>query len=164
MRSVTGCSQYADRWICCSSCLSPVPLAESACRLSKKSGSGMDAVSLLKAAGIRTSMFLDPSVEEVELAPAWGVDRVELYTESYARTYGTADGPTVLRAYAAAAARAGEVGLGVNAGHDLDQQNLRAFAAAIPNLLEVSIGHALVSEALYAGLETTVRRYLALLA
>ncbi len=120
-------------------------------------------VARLRAAGIRVSLFVDPEELEVEGARAVGADRIELYTESYAKTYVTPAGDAVFARYCAAAERAREIGLGVNAGHDLDLDNLPFLARNLPGLLEVSIGHALISDALFVGLETTVKAYLAAL-
>ncbi|MEM9022697.1 MAG: pyridoxine 5'-phosphate synthase [Bacteroidota bacterium] len=113
----------------------------------------------LKAAGIRTSLFLDPDPDMVDHAASTGTDRIELYTEAYARGY-TSDRDAAIAPYAAAAAKAGTLGLGVNAGHDLNLDNLRYFAETVPHLSEVSIGHALIADALYHGLENTVQLYL----
>ncbi len=120
-------------------------------------------VDRLRGAGCRVSLFVDPVVEEVAGAAGVGADRVELYTEAYARAYPTARREEILAPYVAAAERAAELGLGVNAGHDLDLANLAHFAARVPGLLEVSIGHALVSDALWMGLGAAVRAYLAAL-
>ncbi len=117
---------------------------------------------VFRAAGIRTSIFLDPVVEMVDHAAECGCDRIELYTEGYASGY-AASPEAAIAPYVAAARRAMECGLGLNAGHDLSLVNLRYFAQNVPGLLEVSIGHALISEALYMGLETTVKAYLDLL-
>ncbi|VDH03076.1 pyridoxine 5'-phosphate synthase [Bergeyella zoohelcum] len=111
-----------------------------------------------KAAGIRTSIFLDPNPEMVKYAAQTGTDRVELYTEAYAKGY-TNNKEEAIKPYIATALEAEKYGLGVNAGHDLSLDNLKYFAAHIPNLLEVSIGHALISEALYLGLENTIQSY-----
>lgn len=119
-----------------------------------------EMVSVFKNAGIRVSIFVDPVVEMVEAAVSTGTDRIELYTEAYAQHYHT-DREKAIAPYLAAAIKANELGLGLNAGHDLDLYNLQYFAQTIPNLLEVSIGHALVSDALYLGLEETIKRYLA---
>ncbi len=119
-----------------------------------------DALARLKSADIRTSLFLDPDVEQVDCAKAIGADRIELYTEAYARTYGTSRQDAVYRAYHAAAVRAHDVGLGLNAGHDLNLDNLRHFARQTPGLLEVSIGQALICDALDMGLAPAVRAYL----
>lgn len=109
-------------------------------------------------AGIRVSIFVDPDPEMVRGAVACGADRVELYTESYARNYAT-DREAAIAPYVRAAEEARACGLGLNAGHDLDLENLAYFSERIPWLDEVSIGHALISDALYLGLEQTVARY-----
>ena len=124
-------------------------------------------VAALKALGCRVSLFADAHVEAapgagLEVAAQLGADRVELYTGPYAEAFARGDGTAVLRTFAAAARRAQSAGLGVNAGHDLSQANLGAFLAAVPQVLEVSIGHALISEALYDGLDATVRAYRAI--
>ncbi|WP_410219922.1 pyridoxine 5'-phosphate synthase [Pedobacter sp.] len=118
-----------------------------------------DMVALFKSEGIRVSIFVDPVVEMVEGALATGTDRIELYTEDYAKHYHI-DKEKAIAPYLAAANKANELGLGLNAGHDLDLHNLKYFAQHTPNLLEVSIGHALVCDALYYGLENTVQLYL----
>ncbi len=115
-------------------------------------------IALFKNAGIRTSIFVDPVLEMVEGAAATGTDRIELYTEEYAREY-AAGNKDAIKMYVAAAEKANELGLGINAGHDLDLHNLEYFADNIPGLLEVSIGHALICDALYYGLENTVQLY-----
>jgi len=120
-------------------------------------------VARLRDAGCRVSMFVDPDPHEVDGALAVGADRVELYTEPYALSFPTADRDVVFAGFRDAAAHAVELGLGVNAGHDLDLENLPYLAQELPGLLEVSIGHALVSDALFMGLETAVRAYLAAL-
>lgn len=117
----------------------------------------------LKSAGVRTSLFLDPAPEQVARAHALGVDRIELYTERYARAFGGSEAPRVLREYIAAAEAAVDRKLGVNAGHDLDQANLGMFATHVSGLLEVSIGHAIICDALEWGLERTVDAYLEIL-
>jgi pyridoxine 5-phosphate synthase len=119
----------------------------------------------MKALGIRVSLFVDTHASAVELASEMGADRVELYTEPFARAFeqGTAAAESSFRAYAAAADRAHALGLGVNAGHDLDLANLVLFRR-LPHLDEVSIGHALISRALFVGLRTVVQEYLAVLA
>ncbi|MCG5053507.1 MAG: pyridoxine 5'-phosphate synthase [Myxococcales bacterium] len=122
-----------------------------------------EVVTRLQGHGIRVSLFLDPDLEQVEAAARTGVARIELYTEPYARAFGTEAQPAVLERFAGAAARAHQLGLGVNAGHDLNQQNLGPFLASVPSVLEVSIGHAVVCEALDAGLEPTLDRYLAII-
>lgn len=118
----------------------------------------IEMVAMFQHAGIRTSIFVDPVVELVEAAAATGTDRIELYTEEYAREYASGNKGAV-EMYVAAAAKADELGLGINAGHDLDLHNLQYFAENIPSLLEVSIGHALICDALYYGLENTVQLY-----
>lgn len=118
----------------------------------------------LKAAGLRVSLFLDPDVRQVEAAARTGVDRIELYTEAYARSFGGPRQAETQARYAAAAARAAALGLGVNAGHDLNLENLGAFLDAVPGVLEVSIGHAIVCEAIDFGLEPTLSRYLEIVA
>lgn len=120
-------------------------------------------VAELKRLGIRVSLFMDPVPEAMTQARALGADRVELYTEPYARVYATPSRDAELARYAAAAGAAQNAGLGVNAGHDLNRDNLPAFLAAVPGVLEVSIGHALIADALELGLAETVRRYLVLL-
>ncbi len=121
-----------------------------------------DMVSLFQKEGIRVSIFVDPVVEMVEGAAETGTDRIELYTEAYASEFGF-DKEKAIAPYYKAAVKARELGLGLNAGHDLDLNNLAYFNQHIPNLLEVSIGHALISDALYLGLEETIKRYLAAL-
>jgi pyridoxine 5-phosphate synthase len=121
-------------------------------------------VRTLHGDGIRVSLFIDPDAEGVTLAAAAGADRVELYTEPFARAFerGTAEAEQSFRSYAAAAELAHASGLGVNAGHDLDLDNLVLFRT-LPHLAEVSIGHALVSRALFTGLDRVVREYLQVL-
>jgi len=121
-----------------------------------------EMVALFKEFGIRVSIFVDPDVRMVEAAAKTGTDRVELYTENYAIEF-RKNPERALKPYLDAALMAGEVGLGINAGHDLDLNNLSYFAKNIPNLLEVSIGHALISDAIYLGLEETVKQYLSAL-
>jgi len=118
-----------------------------------------DIISEFHSAGIRVSIFVDPDIEMVEGAATTGADRIELYTESYASGYHH-DRDRAIRPFIDAAVRASELGLGLNAGHDLDIDNLAFFARQIPKLLEVSIGHALISDALYFGLENTIQMYL----
>ena len=118
----------------------------------------------MKSSGIRVSLFVDPDVGAIELAASLGADRVELYTEPFARAFerGSAEARQSFNRYAAAARAAHHLGLGVNAGHDLDLENLVLFRE-LPFLDEVSIGHAIVSRALFVGLSTVVREYLAVL-
>lgn len=118
-----------------------------------------DMVSLFKEAGIRVSIFVDPDIRMIEAATETGTDRIELYTEGYAVDYKKGNPELALKPYLEAALVAKECGLGLNAGHDLNLDNLAYFAQNIPNLLEVSIGHALISDALYLGLEETIKRY-----
>ncbi|HEV8714510.1 MAG TPA: pyridoxine 5'-phosphate synthase [Candidatus Binatia bacterium] len=110
--------------------------------------------------GIRTSLFLEPDPEQVRRAKDVGTDRIELYTERYAKTFATPEQEPVFAMYHRAALTAQEVGLGLNAGHDLDLNNLPFFAQNIPGLLEVSIGHALICDALDMGLRQAVKAYL----
>lgn len=117
---------------------------------------------LFKKADIRVSIFVDPNPNMVAAAAATGTDRIELYTEAYAEGF-TTNQAAAIAPYLEAARIAAETGLGLNAGHDLDRDNLRYFQENIPNLLEVSIGHALISDALYLGLEETIRQYLTVL-
>ncbi|MBP5397246.1 MAG: pyridoxine 5'-phosphate synthase [Bacteroidales bacterium] len=112
-----------------------------------------------KAEGIRTSIFIDPDPAMAEGAARCGCDRVELYTENFARKYAVGEGEEGVAPYAATAKKALECGLAVNAGHDLSLDNLAFFLDHVPGIAEVSIGHALISEALYLGLEETIRRY-----
>jgi pyridoxine 5-phosphate synthase len=118
-----------------------------------------EMVAVFKNADIRVSIFVDPIVEMVEGALATGTDRIELYTEDYAKNYHL-NKEKAIAPYVVAAQKANELGLGVNAGHDLDLDNLHYFSANIPNLLEVSIGHALICDSLYLGLENTIQLYL----
>jgi pyridoxine 5-phosphate synthase len=117
-----------------------------------------DIVSRLKDAGMRVSIFIDPVADMIEAAVATGTDRVELYTEAYASHY-LSNREEAIAPFVMAAETAQRVGLGLNAGHDLSLDNLRYFSQNIPQLLEVSIGHALISDALYLGLENTVNLY-----
>ena len=124
-------------------------------------GALREHIAALRALGCRVSLFVDAGDPRVEAAAALRADRVELYTGPFAEAFaaGHAD---AARACAGTARRAQAAGLGVNAGHDLSQANLAAFLAAVPGVLEVSIGHALIAEAMHAGLDATVRRYRAL--
>ncbi len=121
-----------------------------------------EVISEFKSNGIRTSIFVDPVEQMVKGAAETGTDRVELYTESFAVGYARGDKDAV-KPYAECAGLAHDLGLGVNAGHDLSLQNLKFFNDEVPHLAEVSIGHALISEALYLGLEKTIQEYLKLL-
>jgi len=116
------------------------------------------------ALGVRVSLFMDPLPEQMAGASAVGADRVELYTEPYAAAWDSGEQQAQLQRYADAAQAALDAGLGVNAGHDLNQHNMAAFVARVPGLLEVSIGHAFIADALEAGYAATVRAYLACIA
>ena len=118
-----------------------------------------DVISIFKAAGIRTSIFVDADLKMIEGAKETGTDRIELYTEEYAKQY-PVNPQQAIKAYSVASTRAKELGLGINAGHDLSLENLNYFAQHVEGLLEVSIGHALISDALYFGLENTIQLYL----
>lgn len=118
-----------------------------------------DTIAVFKNAGIRVSIFVDPVIEMVEAAATTGTNRIELYTEAYAHQYQSSK-EAAIAPYIKAAETAHQLGLGINAGHDLDLNNLKYFAQNIAALDEVSIGHALVSDALYYGLENTVQMYL----
>ncbi len=118
-----------------------------------------EVIAALKRHGIRTSIFIETNMTHIEHAPDTGADRIELYTEAYAKEY--AENPAVAIAnYVEAAKKANELGLGINAGHDLSLENLQYFNQHIPGLMEVSIGHALIADALYYGLENTIQLYL----
>jgi len=118
-----------------------------------------DIIKVFKDAGIRVSIFVDPDTDMVKAAATTGTDRIELYTEAYAHQY-AGNKQQAVAPYIKAAETAHQLGLGINAGHDLDLQNLKYFAQNIPALDEVSIGHALISDALYYGLENTIQMYL----
>tara|TARA_R110001592_G_scaffold231862_1_gene489084 strand:+ start:2496 stop:3209 length:714 start_codon:yes stop_codon:yes gene_type:complete len=118
-----------------------------------------DVIKTFKQAGIRTSIFVDPDPKMIHGANVVGTDRIELYTESYATDY-ELNKEKAIQPFIEAAKSANELGLGINAGHDLSLDNIQYFAKNIPNLLEVSIGHALISEALYLGLDNVVNMYL----
>lgn len=117
-----------------------------------------DLVAKIKSWGIRTSIFVDTNIENIRYAAKTGVDRIELYTGPYAEEFPHGKENTIVP-YVQAAQLAHELGMGINAGHDLSLENLRYFKEQIPFLEEVSIGHALISDALYLGLENTVQRY-----
>ena len=121
-----------------------------------------EIITEFKDAGIRTSIFVDPKIDMVEGAKLCGTDRIELYTEDYATNY-LSNKENAIAPYVVAAKKATELGIGINAGHDLSLENLEYFAKHIPNLAEVSIGHALISDALYLGLENTIQMYKRLL-
>jgi pyridoxine 5-phosphate synthase len=116
-------------------------------------------IALFKNSGIRTSIFVDANLKMIEGAKQTGADRIELYTEEYARLYSTKK-TEIIQPFSECAKLAGQLGIGLNAGHDLSLENLKFFKQNIPNLLEVSIGHALISDALYFGLENTIQMYL----
>jgi pyridoxine 5-phosphate synthase len=118
-----------------------------------------EIIAVFKAKNIRTSIFINPDVELIQHAADTGTDRIELYTESYAKHFSD-NKSNAIKSYVHAAEMANKYGLGINAGHDLSLENLKYFKENIPNLLEVSIGHALISDALYFGLENTIQLYL----
>jgi pyridoxine 5-phosphate synthase len=131
--------------------------------LTKDSDRLMPIIRELHQLGSRVSLFMDADIQQISLVPATGADRIELYTEPYATAFrDQQDLEIVFQQYAAAAQKAQELGLGVNAGHDLSLENLAKFCT-IPNILEVSIGHALMGEALEFGLANTVQQYLSIL-
>ncbi len=117
-----------------------------------------DIIAKLKDSGTRVSVFVDPDVEMVEGARSCGADCIELYTEPYAREY-LSDREQAIKSYIDAARRAEDIGLGINAGHDLDLKNLKYLYKKLPRLDEVSIGHALICDAIYYGLENTIQMY-----
>ena len=119
----------------------------------------IDVIKTFKQNGIRTSIFVDPDVKQIEGAKLTGTDRVELYTEAFAHQYGLGNKDAIVP-YAKCAELANELGLGINAGHDLSLENIKFFKEHIPGLLEVSIGHALISESLYLGVENVIQMYL----
>ncbi len=120
----------------------------------------VDVIQTFKENGIRTSIFVDPSEKMVEGAAATGTDRVELYTESFAHLFAQGKKDESIAPFIKAAEMADKVGLGLNAGHDLSLDNIKFFKEHIPNLLEVSIGHALICESIYLGLENVINMYL----
>ncbi|MFT4861589.1 MAG: pyridoxine 5-phosphate synthase [Pseudohongiellaceae bacterium] len=115
----------------------------------------------LKNANIRSSLFLDPSAAEVELVSHVGADRIELYTESFAESFSKPENEAVFNQFVEAAAKASALGIGLNAGHDLNLENLPKFLQ-LPNIIEVSIGHALIIESIELGIKTVIERYLAI--
>lgn len=119
----------------------------------------IEMISVFQKAGIRVSIFVDPDVKMVIGAKETGTNRIELYTEGYAKQYALGNKQQAIDTYRVAAKKANELDLGINAGHDLDLHNLKYFAQNIPGLLEVSIGHALITDALYFGLENAVQLY-----
>lgn len=124
----------------------------------KNRGFLIEIINEFKQAGIRTSIFVDTNLSNIEGALATGTDRIELYTEPYATNY-PINKEEAIRSFVIAAKKAHELGLKINAGHDLSLENLTYFHKNIPNLAEVSIGHALISDALYFGLENTIQMY-----
>ncbi|HON17794.1 MAG TPA: pyridoxine 5'-phosphate synthase [Salinivirgaceae bacterium] len=118
-----------------------------------------DIIAQMKSQGIRTSIFVDTNLQNIEFSAETGTNRIELYTEPYATKF-EYNPEEAIAPFRKAAKRAVELGLGINAGHDLNLQNLRFFVQNIPGLLEVSIGHAIISDALYYGLENTIQMYL----
>jgi pyridoxine 5-phosphate synthase len=121
-----------------------------------------EVISIFKEKGIRTAVFIDPKIEMIEAVKLCETDRIELYTEDYAINY-FSNKEKAIEPYVLAAKKATELGLGINAGHDLCLENLEYFSKKIPNLAEVSIGHALISDAIYLGLENTIQMYKRLL-
>lgn len=119
----------------------------------------IDVIKEFKNHGIRTSIFVDPELKQIEGAKATGTDRIELYTEAFAHEFALGN-KLAVKPYAACAELANSMGLGVNAGHDLSLDNIKFFKENIPGLLEVSIGHALISESLYLGVENVIQMYL----
>lgn len=122
-----------------------------------------EVIAEIKKAGVRTSIFMDPadrknfSLEEIK---STGTDRIELYTEAYAKSFSTGNYKEVLESYSTFAKEVSYLGIGINAGHDLNLENLKTFVTEVPNVLEVSIGHALVCDSLYYGFKETIARYL----
>jgi len=127
--------------------------------LPRQSAGLIPVVREARKAGMRVALFMDADPERVALAEQIGADRIEIYTEPYAAAFGTQRGPSELARVRATAQAAARAGLGVNAGHDLNLSNLPTLAREVPEVLEVSIGHALICDALYLGLAETVRRY-----
>ncbi|KJD32481.1 pyridoxamine 5'-phosphate oxidase [Tamlana nanhaiensis] len=119
----------------------------------------VDVIKEFQQKDIRTSIFVDPDLKQIEGAKATGTDRIELYTEGYAHQYSLGN-KAAINPYAESAELANELGLGINAGHDLSLDNIEFFKNNIPNLLEVSIGHALIAESLYLGVENVIQMYL----
>ncbi len=124
----------------------------------KHQGFLKEVIAEFKRKGIRTSVFIDPDFKLIEAAASTGADRIELYTEEFATQYALGN-KTAIKPYTESAILANNLGLGINAGHDLSLDNIQFFAENIPNLLEVSIGHALIAESLYLGLENVVNMY-----
>ncbi|MBS9462360.1 pyridoxine 5'-phosphate synthase [Flagellimonas sp. 389] len=120
----------------------------------------IEVIKTFKENGIRTSIFVDPDADMVEGAFKVGTDRIELYTESFAKEFSEGKKTESIQSFIAAAEKANKLGLGINAGHDLNLDNIKFFKEHIPNLLEVSIGHALICESIYLGLENVINMYL----
>ena len=118
-----------------------------------------NVIAKFKSAGIRVSIFVDPDKKMVQAAATTGTDRIELYTEMYAKQFASGNKEAAIAPYIIAAALANQLGMGINAGHDLDRFNLPYLIQQIPSIDEVSIGHALISDALYLGLENTIQLY-----
>lgn len=125
----------------------------------KHKGFLVDVIKEFQQNGIRTSIFVDPVLEQIEGAKATGTNRIELYTEAFAHQYSLGNKDAITR-YAKSAELANNLGLGINAGHDLSLENIEFFKKNIPGLLEVSIGHALIAESLYLGVENVIQMYL----
>jgi pyridoxine 5-phosphate synthase len=125
----------------------------------KHKGFLTEVITEFKSHGIRTSIFVDPVLEMIEGAKIIGADRIELYTESFAHQYSLGN-EKAIKPFTKAAELSNDLGIGVNAGHDLSLDNIKFFKENIPGLLEVSIGHALISESLYLGIENVVQMYL----
>ena len=119
-----------------------------------------EVISDFKKEGIRTSIFVDPDIKMIEGARDTGTDRIELYTEDFAKIYASGNHKQAIKPYADCAILANKLGLGVNAGHDLSLDNIKFFKENIPDLLEVSIGHALICESIYLGLDNVINMYL----
>jgi pyridoxine 5-phosphate synthase len=119
----------------------------------------IEMIQVFKQASIRTSIFCDPDIRMIEGAAQTGTDRIELYTEAYATQFAAGNKQAAIAPYLAAAQKAQALGLGINAGHDLDRHNLQYFSQHIPYMQEVSIGHALICDAIYLGLENTIQIY-----
>ncbi len=126
----------------------------------KHKGFLVDVIGTFKENGIRTSIFVDPNMAMIEGAALTGTDRIELYTESFAKDFADVRVEQAIQPYVDAAKKANELGLGINAGHDLNLENIKFFKENIPHLLEVSIGHALICESIYLGLENVINMYL----
>ncbi|HRH01627.1 MAG TPA: pyridoxine 5'-phosphate synthase [Bacteroidia bacterium] len=128
-------------------------------KINEQFGFLKEVIAVFNKANIRTSLFVDTNLDNISEAAQTGTDRIELYTESYAKNF-QRNREVSIETFKQAALRANEVGLGVNAGHDLSLENVHYFSKNVPGLLEVSIGHALISEALYLGIENTIQLYL----